>query len=130
MPTSPARVLLVVDDIQRSDRISEELTAIGLDASCCFSAGEAVSAVMSDPPEAVLVDAEVEDAESLMRWLRRGYTGMVCLLHEFDGAGHWRSWSEGGEEVLSGNDETETVVARLMGALAAGPRVAVRAGRP
>lgn len=111
-------VLLLLDDIPRSDRMMDEFSALGLEGVACFSIGEAVSVVVNESPDAVVIDAGIEDAENLDRWLRGRYSGMVCLLHEFgDPTDTYTGEEEEVDLTIEEYEETEDVVAQLMGAL-------------
>ena len=65
------------------DRLTEELGALGMNVVTAFSAGEAVSASMSEPPDLALIDADLEDGDHLSRWISARHRATVCLVHEF-----------------------------------------------
>lgn len=119
-------ILLAVDDIPRTDRLSEELTAVGFDVVAAFSTGEAVSAALLEPPDIALIDAELEDASFLVAWIRAKCKDTLCLVHEFERSRPSETWDaevDGAGPPDAEDGDTVTMVfsalARVKGARAA-----------
>lgn len=85
VPWSNARVLLVIGDVDRLDLLVTELEGYGLQTNSAMTCGEAMAAVLEDPADAVVVDAELEGALDLRAWFEQRHRSSVCLVHEFDG---------------------------------------------
>jgi DNA-binding response OmpR family regulator len=120
MSASPLRALLAVGDIHWNDRLFEELTAAGFEVQATFSASEAVGKLLVNGIDAVVVDADLEEADMLRRWLKRRHKGVVCLVHEFDAVvGEVGVDSEGVAAEAEGPDDAEDLVERLLSGVAA-----------
>jgi ActR/RegA family two-component response regulator len=120
MNAPPLRALLVVEDIPWSDRLFEELTAAGFEVQATFSAAEAVGTLQTNRTDAVVVDADLEEADLVRHWLKWRHKGVVCLVHEFDGAvGELTMNRQEFVAEAEGAAEAEDVVARLLSGLAA-----------
>ncbi len=120
MSSPPLRALVAVGDIHWSDRLFEELTAAGFEVQATFTAAEAVGKLLVNGTDAVVVDADLEEAELLRRWLKRRHKGVVCLVHEFDAVvGGVTVDRQGVVAQAEGADEAEDLVERLLSGVAA-----------
>jgi len=103
------RVLVVCADLVQSDRIMDELTAVGLEGTPAFSADEALGLLADHRYEAVVLSEDIDEGMvGLLRWMGKRHRGVVVTLPEK---------REGeGEEELAERAEAG-VVARLVAGL-------------
>jgi hypothetical protein len=129
VPLRTARFLLVLDDIQRMDRLAQELSDLGMEALTAFSTSEGMALAFDDPPDVALIDAALDGADDLSAWIQRKYRTAVCFVHEFDEhrGPPWARPPEPGEALPEDADSDE-LVATLLSALANVRAAQLRAG--
>lgn len=108
---SGPRVLVVCADLQQSDRMMDELAAVGMEGTPAFSADEALGLLSGHTYEAVVLAEDIEDGVvALLRGLGKRHHGLLVTLPE--------RRHEPLDEELAERAEA-TVVAHLLSALGA-----------